>query len=182
VAEFENWTTSPRTAVAQDDTLAFESPLLKAALDVWRGKAAGAIPARNSLSPRDVKGFVGNLVIFERTAQCDYRIRLMGTKVSLVIGEMQGKTLEEALPTDVARRWKVALNKVRRGRRVFRIVNRVAFNNLDFLEAEILLAPLLDDAGRPEMVFGAVTFRSGVAAERSFDPGREKRTLATTPV
>lgn len=166
---YYDWANSPRSAVAVDGSLAFESPVLKAAFEEWSRQSAGAIPSRRSFTARSVRGFVGHLTIFERAGRRRYRVRLMGTRVTAVIGEMQGRMLEEALPRDVARRWNIALEEVLLRLRPARIVHTVAFNNLDFLEAEILLAPLLDESGKPTMVFAAVTFRSGIAARDKFE-------------
>jgi len=165
VNAFKDWASSPRTSVAKDGSLAFESPVLKAALEEWNRHAAGAIPKRSSFTAREVRSFVGHLVIFERAGDDGYRIRLMGTRVTAVIGEMQGKTLDEALPEDTVRRWKIALSHVLSALRPVRIVSTVAFNSLDFLEAEILLAPLCDEHGEATMVFTVATFRSGVAVK-----------------
>lgn len=162
---FKDWATSPSTAVTNDKTLSFESPVLIAALEEWQRHAAGSIPARSSFTARDVRAFVGHLSIFERTGKSDYRIRLMGTRITAVIGEMQGRMLDEALPAEVARRWQLALDRVLGVARPLRIVSRVAFNNLDFLEAEILLAPLRDEAGETRMVFVVAAFRSGVTTK-----------------
>ncbi len=160
---------SPHSAVIKDDALAFESDILKEAQAEWMRQAAGTIPPRSAFTPRSVRAFVGNLVIFERRARSSHFVRLMGTRIAGVLGEMQGKSLNEALPSDVARRWTLALDEVLRTGRQARIVNTVSFDNLDFLEAEVFLAPLLDEKGDPTMVFAVVTFRSGVNKGPSLD-------------
>jgi Uncharacterized protein conserved in bacteria len=165
VADFENWATSPR-AITIDDTLAFESPIPREACETWRAAAGGAIPTRSRFSARAVKNFVGNLVIFERQGE-DVLIRLMGTRVSAVIGEMQGKCLRDALPPEAALRWLQVLDSVLAAKRPTRIVTTVNFNNLQYLEAEIFLAPLADEDDRVTMIFSAVVFRSGVAKSPS---------------
>ncbi|MBU6297084.1 MAG: PAS domain-containing protein, partial [Alphaproteobacteria bacterium] len=135
----------------------------------WRRQAGAGIPHRSSFTPRAVQPFVGNLTIFERTEPHRYRVRLMGTRVAGIIGDMQGKFVHEALPRDTARRWTIALDQVLFALRPARFVNTVAFNNLDYLEAEILLAPLLDEHDRPSMVYVVTAFRSGVAAAPGVD-------------
>lgn len=166
--EFENWASSPR-AITLDESLSFEAPLLKEAYETWATVAAGAIPPRSAFSARLVKTFVGNLLIFERLDADDYLIRLMGTRVSNVLGEMQGTTFRQSLPADAAERWKLALDAVLKGRKPLRIVTLVNINDLQFLEAEIFLGPLSDDSGQETMVFTVVVFRSGVAKSRSVD-------------
>lgn len=154
---------SPHSAVVRDNTLAFESDILKQAQAEWTRQAAGAIPPRSSFTPRSVRAFVGNLVVFERRVPSRYFVRLMGTRAAGVLGEMQGKAIDEALPPDVAQRWALALDEVLRTYRPARIINTVSFDNLDFLEAEVFLAPLLDENKLPTMVFAVVAFRSGVS-------------------
>lgn len=160
---FKPWATSPHSAAVSDNTLAFVSDILKEAQAEWMRQAGGAIPPRSSFTPRSVRAFVGNLMVFERRARSRYLVRLMGTRIAGVLGEMQGETLDEALPADVARRWTLALDEVLRTHRPARIVSTVSFDNLDFLEAEVFLAPLLDEMKQPTMVFAVVAFRSGVS-------------------
>lgn len=153
---------SPHSAVVKDNTLTFESEILVAAHAEWTRQAGGKIPPRSAFTARMVRAFVGNLMVFERHEMSGYLVRLMGTRIAGVLGEMQGKTIDEALPSDVARRWTLALNEVLHTCRPGRIVNTVSFDNLDFLEAEVFLAPLLDEEGEPAMVFVVVAFQSGV--------------------
>lgn len=166
MTEFENWASSPR-AITWDASLSFEAPLLKEACDTWTEAAAGAIPPRSRFTARLVKNFVGNLLIFERHSPSGFLIRLMGTRIANVLGEMQGKTLAEQLPADAAGRWTSALNGLLASRKPLRVVTLVDLNDLQFLEAEILLAPLCDDHAQETMVLGVVIFRSGVAKSHS---------------
>lgn len=168
MAEIGDWSDSTNTqsSYVRDDTLAFESAVLKEAFAAW--SAAGPIPARRQFTPRSSKAFLGNLIIFEQH-DATYLIRLMGTRISSVLGEMQGKLIDEAVPPDVASRWKAVLNDVLTCRKPQRAVKTVAFNDLHYLEAEIFLAPLLDAGGELTMVFAAAAFRSGVAESRKLD-------------
>jgi len=159
--EYENWAFSP-SAVIQDESLAFDSQLLRDALEEWTRAAAGSIPARHQFTPRSVKDFAGNLTIFEQRAQT-YYIRLMGTRIASVIGEMQGKTVIEALPPETAQIWTQAFDALIASRKPQRLVKTVNFNDLQYLEAEIFLAPLRSDLDELTMVFAVVTFHSGVA-------------------
>lgn len=164
--ETADWATGPR-AITKDETLTFEAEILRTACETWTALAEGSIPPRSRFTARSVKAFVGNLVIFERLSPQDYLIRLMGTRVSNTLGEMQGKSLSQALPPDAAARWCLMLNDVLANRKPVRVVTTVNFNDLHFLEAEIFLGPLTDDAGNLTMVFAAASFRSGVAKSRS---------------
>ncbi|MDR3526557.1 MAG: PAS domain-containing protein [Rhizomicrobium sp.] len=166
--EVENWASGPR-AITWDETLAFEAPLLSEAYKTWRVAAEGAIPPRSRITARLAKAFVGNLMIFERQSPGVYLIRLMGSRITHVLGEMQGKLLSETLPAVASERWTMALNNVLASRKPLRVVTVVNINEMQFLEAEIFLAPLCDDQGQETMVFAVVFFRSGVAKSRSID-------------
>lgn len=168
MAEFEDWANSPRHAAEMDVSLAFESDALKNAWREWSRQANGGVPHRSAFTARNSKSFLAHLVIFERR-DSTFLIRLMGTKVSAVIGEMQGRMLDEALPADVATRWKTALSDVLRSGKPIRVVNAVSFRNLNFLQAEILLAPLLDQDEKQSMVLAVVAFRAGVSPDRSVE-------------
>jgi len=154
------WSESLKSSHIKDETLAIESQVLKDALAEW--SRHGSIPARSQLTARASKAFLGHLMIFERQG-ATFRIRLMGTRIAAVLGEMQGQTVDEALPAEVAARWNAAINDVLDGGKPQRIAKTVAFKDLHFLNAEIFLAPLLDGEGKPNMVFAVAAFRSGVA-------------------
>ncbi len=168
MAEFDDWASSPRHAVELDASLAFESDVLKSAWQEWSRLATAGVPHRSAFTPHNAKPFLAHLVIFERR-NSTFLIRLMGTKVSAVIGEMQGRILEEALPADVAARWRKVLSEVLRSGKPIRAVTAVGFRNLNYLQAEILLAPLLDDKEEQSMVFAVTVFRAGVSPDRSVE-------------
>lgn len=155
-----DWSESLASAYVNDESLGFEAPVVKAGFDAW--SSFGAIPPRSAFTPRNAKDFLGNLILFERQ-NSSYLIRLMGTRISTVLGEMQGKALTEALPGEVAERWKAVLDMVLTQMKPMRVVKTVAFNDLHYLEAELFLAPLLDGHGDPTIVFAVAAFRSGVA-------------------
>lgn len=164
MAVYGEWATSP-SALTRDDTLAFEAQLLKDAHAEWTLQAANGIPARGAFTPRSVKSFVGSLAIFERRPD-DFLIRLMGSRISSVIGEMQGRMLAEALPPDAAFNWMRELDAVLASGKPRRVIKTVNFNNLNYLEAEVFIAPLADDQGNVTMVFSVAAFRAGVAPTR----------------
>ena len=162
----KKWTRMRRWDAMGDPLLGFESKFLIDGLAIWRLQAGdAAAPSRADMSARVLKSFIGHVTIFERTADHRWLVRLMGTRMTSVIGEMQGKFVDEVLPRKAGRRWHVALDAALSGMHPLRLVSRVAFRDLDFLKAEILLAPLLDDTGRPTMVFAVVAFRAGVGLD-----------------
>lgn len=160
MADMDSWATSPR-AIMRDEHLGFEAPVLKVACDTWLAVAQGGIPARKQFTARTVKPFVSNVVIFERR-DTDYFIRLMGTRVTTTLGEMQGKTLREALPEDAVLRWATELDHVLEIHKPMRVVTKVQLNHLHFLDAELFMGPMNDEAGQECMVLAAAVFSSGL--------------------
>ena len=162
---FGKWERMRRWEANCDPALGFESKFLIEGLAAWKLAGDGATPPRSAMSARALKSCIGHVAIFERTAEGRWRVRLMGTRMTSVIGEMQGKFVDEALPRKAGRRWHAALDATLSGMQPLRFVSRVAFRDLDFLKAEILLAPLLDDTGKPTMVFAVVAFRAGAGSD-----------------
>lgn len=149
-----------------DETLSFESEIIKNAFAEW--SRHGPLPSRADFTPRSSKAFLGNMVIFERQ-DATYRIRLMGTRITVVLGEMQGKLLEECLPAAVAARWKAVLDDTLASQTPVRVIKKVGFKDLHFLQAEILVAPLCDAERRPTMLFTVAVFQFGVSNHRKLD-------------
>jgi hypothetical protein len=83
-----------------DPTLAFSDPIYTRFLSLWQSKAgARAMPAKSEISPRDLKEFLGNIVLCHRVTQkpsC-FIWRLVGTRVAAVFGDVVGKTFAESL-------------------------------------------------------------------------------------
>ena len=154
-------------ASERDQSLEFEADILKEALALWCAHAEpGAIPRRNALTSRAMKPFLGNAIISERQNDGRYRLQLMGSRISLMIGDMEGHLLDDCLPSDALRRWSDAFDQALTQLHPFRFVSSVAILDLRFLRAEILLAPLLDEEGLPAIVLGVATFKSDTCGKR----------------
>ena len=143
-----------------DEALAFESKILIDLLAAWRRQAGSAIPRRSAMSARALKPHLGNVAIIERIARrpARFQMRLMGTRLTQIVGDLQGRYLDEAVPSDLVVRWNAALDLTLAETRPLRFVNRVDFKGLNFLRAEILLAPLLGGDETPSMVLGGAVF------------------------
>ena len=160
VAAAKNW------PLACDPTLSFESDALADVLAIWRGLAKGGIPYRHMISARMLKPHLAYIGIVERV-QADpprYCVRLMGTKLSQTLGEMQGKMLDEMLPPDLLPRWQSEFDLTLAEQRPLRFTgSRVDRNNLTFLQSETLLCPLLDENDAPNIVLAASILKAGTA-------------------
>jgi hypothetical protein len=161
-----------------DPDLAFESEALTDLLAIWR-KHAGteAIPQRSRTSARVLKQHLGHVAILERVADgpARYRVRLMGTRITQMVGEMQGKFLEDVVPAELLPRWYCALDLTLAEGRPLRFVTRVDFGKLEFLQAELLLAPLLEGSDTPSLVLGGVAFKVNATHEFGNEAARSLR-------
>ena len=144
-----------------DPTLAFSNSSYDGFLDIWRAKAgSGAMPKRSDMTPRDLKDFLRNIGIFERTREnpSSYLFRLVGTGLTQVAGHVTGKTFEESVPPDLLPRWIEACDLMLDGSKPLRFLGRVHLNGLEYLDAEHLYVPLANDDGQPTYVMGLFRF------------------------
>ncbi|MDE2184146.1 MAG: PAS domain-containing protein [Alphaproteobacteria bacterium] len=136
-------------------------------LAVWQGLAQGAIPPRRAFTARALKPFLRDIAIFEQVARQPprYRARLVGTGLAAITGDLQGAIIDEKLPPDITARWHASLDAVLRAGAPLRFtVANVAFGGLSHLQAELLAAPMTDDAGAATMVL------AGIVLERTQNP------------
>jgi len=143
--------------VAFDPTLTFDRSGLKRFVELWESKRDGkALPRRRDFSARELKSTLSRIMLFEKVEGPRYRIRLMGTGLVQVWGDMTGKFVDEALPPRLQPRWKGMIEATLALGRPLRIVARVEFLEKTFLVAEIASVPLCDDSGRPVLVMAAI--------------------------
>lgn len=143
-----------------DPTLAFESPALAFFVQTWRDHLHGrTMPSRSDLSARTMRNHLGRLMLFERVEGPTgrrYRVRLMGTGLNQVWGDMTGKFIDEVIPERLLPRWHAFIELVLAAGAPLRFTARVDFQGKDFLVAELGGVPLTDDAGEPTMVMAAL--------------------------
>lgn len=140
-----------------DPALAFVHPDFRTMLNIWQAQAAGKpMPARASMTPRALKGFLPRVAINERASFDPPRFtwRLMGTKIAQVLGERTGKYIDEDAPPRQVARWNASLDLTLRCARPMRFCGRVLANNKTYLASELLFMPLADDAGEARFVMG----------------------------
>lgn len=140
-----------------DPTLAFKDPIHEKLLALWRIKAGSRpMPAKSEISPRDLKNFLGDIVICQRIAQKPsvFVWRLVGTRVETVVGNVTGKTFEESAPVERARLWIECCDLVLDGGQPLRFVGRVHIKDREYLFAENFFMPLANDEGEPTFVMG----------------------------
>lgn len=170
-----------------DESLAFENPELAWFTAVWQDACRDReMPVRNDLSARVLKQSLDKLLLVERIQGPErhhYRVRLMGTGLSVIWGDITGKLLDDAIPERLLPRWYGFLDLVMLHRAPLRFVARVDFQGQDFLVSEVAGVPLADDSGNPSMVMAAIHTsgeRSWQVAMANFDgiqPLRQRRML-----
>jgi hypothetical protein len=140
-----------------DPTLAFSDPIYKQFLALWRAKSGTrAMPARSDLTPRDLKDFLRNIVIFRRdgTNPSHYSWRVIGTGLTDVLGHNTGKTFEESVPQELMSRWISSADLILDGGQPLRFLGRVHLQGREYLDAEHLYVPLSDDSNVPCFIMG----------------------------
>jgi hypothetical protein len=143
-----------------DNTLAFRRPELAAMLALWREQMKdGAAPYRHCMTPQLLKAHLPHVAIYERVQPENgarrYRVRLMGTQFSQVMGNFTGKFIDEVVPPQFHARWYAALDASLDSGVPLRFLSRSDTSGKTFLYGEFLQAPLLSPDGAMNMLFAA---------------------------
>jgi hypothetical protein len=146
-----------------DPSLTFLHPDLARLLELWRSESSdGGIPHRRVMSPRLLKSFLRDIAIYERLKGEDggrrYRVRLMGTAFAQILGDLTGKFVDEAIPSEFVPRWHAALDVTLAARAPLRFLGREDTNRMTFLTGEFFSAPLVADDGQMSLVLSAARY------------------------
>jgi hypothetical protein len=161
--------------VTLDWDLNFESRELKEALKYWQSCCGGhSRPARASMNPAGMTKFLPLITLVDVHQPAGgargYRIRLAGSNVEQIYGNLTGRLIEDALPPAIAARWRNCLDIAYEADRPLRLTGQAAIGNKRWLTGEILLAPLGDPNGPISMFFGVIFWkheRNAVASRPS---------------
>jgi hypothetical protein len=140
-----------------DSTLSIEAPALRNFLELWNAlaKIAGGVPPRRAMTARVLKNYLTDLLLIERVETADgarYRVRIVGTRISSVTGDVTGKFVSEFVPPELLPRWNGVNERVLEAGRPLRFKGRVLLNDKTNLMAEYVSAPLADERGQAAMV------------------------------
>lgn len=146
-----------------DETLQFAHPDLVRLLELWRSETGeDGIPLRRVMSPRLLKSFLRDIALYERVKGDDgrrrYRVRLIGTAFSQIVGDLTGKFVDEALAADFVPRWHAALDATLAKGAPLRFLGREDTNRMTFLTGEFFSAPLIADDGQMNLVLAAARY------------------------
>jgi hypothetical protein len=144
-----------------DSHLTFKQPELTMLRDVWRSKAAKVgLPTRGDLGAHALKSVLRHLAILERVSSPEtgsrYRVLHMGTYIAAVMGERTGRFIDETIPAALLPRWTSPFDTVLSHRIPLRILSKFEYEKLDFASGESFLAPLSDDAGKPNILMSCL--------------------------
>jgi hypothetical protein len=111
------------------------------------------------MTPQLLKAHLPHVAIYERVQPENgarrYRVRLMGTQFSQVMGNFTGKFIDEVVPPQFHARWYAALDASLDSGVPLRFLSRSDTSGKTFLYGEFLQAPLLSPDGAMNMLFAA---------------------------
>lgn len=141
----------------------FENERLCQLFALWKKLAeAAGIPRRRDLTPQLLRPFLADIAIYERTALIDgslrYRVRVMGARVTEMLGNYNGKFFDEAIPPHFRKRWRAAPEATLEARAPLRFISRVETAEKAFITGEYLMAPLIGDDGALNTVLTGAAF------------------------
>lgn len=149
--------------------LDFKHRALVDLLAIWRRFATqGSVPRRVDLTPRLLRAHLGDIAIYERTNEGRerYRMRVMGARLSEVLGDLNGRYLDEAVPAKFLKRWHAAPNAVLEAGAPLRFLSRAEIADKPFMTGEYLMAPLVGGGGAMDTVLASALFGPTVMPSR----------------
>ena len=144
-----------------DRTLSLtRAPLIKGR-DYWLAlRGERLMPARAEILPRDMREFLPYVALVELVPTPaggeDYFVRIAGGKIEEIFGSLTSQFIQNTLPPEIAARWRVILDEVRKSKMPLVATSRVAYNNMRHLKQEVFIAPLGEGDGDVQMLFGVL--------------------------
>jgi hypothetical protein len=155
-----------------DPSLSFSAPELHRVLAIWREKAAGrTMPLRIDMNARTLSPFLPHVIIVDVVESSDerrFRLRLMGTTITRMLGDHTGQFVDEAFASPFRERWAVAIGTALDAGGPIRLSGRLEYKAHDFVETEFLLAPVEPCAGSAEAVL--IVAYAKYSARHVFEP------------
>ncbi len=152
-----------RTATQQcwpmlcDPTCEFANAKLRELLALWRDLTYGGnVPFRSEMTARRLRSLMSSVALYERVdgdgGSRRWRVRLMGSTIVHVLGEMTGKFLDESVPEEFLPRWYAITDVTLAVGTPLRVLIRSDTFGKPFLIAEQFCAPLRADDGTASIV------------------------------
>jgi len=143
-----------------DSVMTFVSRPVQAAFDYWDRQREGRVmPSRTDLLLNEMGDFVDSVGLVEETSSAlsvpDYFVIFAGRNIEAIYGSRAGRTLSEGVPSQIAQRWHLGFDMVRRSGKPIKATAHVAFEGKTGIEVEILVAPVGKEA-TPSAFFVAI--------------------------
>ena len=164
-AEYNQKSRTNDWAALCDASGTFNHPDLRRLLGLWRGKAKNGIPLRSDMTPRVLKGLLQDTAICRRIAgdggERRWRVCRQGAWFAQILGDFNGKFLDEVLPPELLPRWQTALDVTLVESAPLRFLGRTDTNAMSFLNSEYFVAPLIADDGSASFMLTSGRFSGG---------------------
>jgi hypothetical protein len=130
---------------------------------IWRSKCdASGLPFRRDMTLRLLRPFSKMMVLHERidspAGERRYRVRLIGSHVVQVIGEVSGKFYDEFLPENYVAMWNAMSDVTLAQSAPVRMLIRADELDKSFLFGEFFSAPLKADDGAANLIISVGHF------------------------
>jgi hypothetical protein len=147
-----------------DSDLDFDRPELDALRTVWRASATRtALPRRTDFDGPALESALQQSAIMERVSSSNgvsrYRVAYAGSSITALMGDQTGRFIDEFVPPALMPRWIGLFDAVLGGGIPLRITTRFEFPDLAHTAGEMFIAPLADDAGKPNLVIVGLYMR-----------------------
>jgi hypothetical protein len=156
IDEFNQWAERDGWTTRADGDLAFRSAKLQEAHAVWREACAGrTLAARADMTPRVMKNFLSNIVIWDVLRGGDavrFRVRVMGTPLQRIWRGKAGDFIDEVVPEPYRSRWHRIAQLSLSLRAPLRCHGCVQFANQTYLNSETFQAPLAQEGEEPDAI------------------------------
>lgn len=152
-----------------DPSLAFATPQLARAAELWRAKrGTRTLPARADFSLADLKFTLGSLSFLDIVRDADrlrFRVRLQGCLLEEQTTPMTGRFIDEAVSPHFAQKWAAQWTPTIELRTPMRGVARAEFAERRWFVVEALYAPLANDGETPDILMVIVYYHAADGAD-----------------
>lgn len=153
-----------------DSDLLFDRPELNLLRDLWRSHASKiGIPRHADFDAKPLESVLKHMTILERVRGTDgvsrFRIEHQGAYLAAVMGNNEGRYIDEGIPEALLPRWTTVFNSVLDGRAPVRVVADFEFAKLSYATGEAFVAPLSDIKGEAKLILVGVFIKPRECAE-----------------
>ncbi len=142
-----------------DSELVFDKAELNVLRDVWRAMAVKAGIPRHS-DARALDSVLRRLTILERLVDAEgkrrYFVRHQGTYLAAVMGNSEGRFIDQGIPPALMPRWTTVFDAVLDSAMPLRVLVQFEYEKLHYAAGEAFIAPLSDENGATTLLLAGV--------------------------